>query len=253
VDEPILYFRASYPRPVGTKRTSSGMSSTAQMASAAQATVDRLPRGPHSLSRAEVESHQRERILAAMVAAAGTKGYSSTTITDITRRARVSRDTFYERFANKEQCFLAAYDAIVRELLDRMVAVGTSAPSYVENVRNGVRAYLSFWSERPDAARVCTVEVVAAGNEALVHSEHTLRGFARLYRTIAEQARTEQPALPAIPEIVPRAIVVATLELITDYVREDRVGSLPAFEDDLLYLWLMGLAGHEVAAAALAG
>jgi AcrR family transcriptional regulator len=217
-----------------------------------QAAVDRLPRGPHRLSRAEVENHQRERILAAMIAAAGMKGYGRTTIGDITRRARVSRDTFYEQFANKEQCFLAAYDAIVRELLAQMVAVGTSEPSYVENMRNGVRAYLTFWSERPDAARVCTLEVMAAGNEALARSAHTLGSFRRLYRTLAEQARVEQPELPIVPDIVLRAIVVATLELITDYVREGRVSSLPEFENDFLYLWLMGLAGHEVAAAALA-
>jgi AcrR family transcriptional regulator len=216
-----------------------------------QATVDRLPRGPHTLSREQVRNHQRERILAAMMAAAGTKGYGSTTIGDITAAARVSRDTFYEQFANKEQCFLAAYDTTVGELLEQMVAVGTSEPSYVENMRNGVRTYLKFWSERPDAARLCTLEVMAAGDEARAHQEHTLRSFARLYRTIAERARVEQPELPTIPDIVVRAIVVATLELITEYVREDRLRTLPEFESDILYLWLMGIAGHDVAAAAL--
>ena len=35
-------------------------------------------------------------------------------------------------------------------------------------------------------------------------------------------------------------------------VRQDRVRSLPELENDILYLWLMGLASHEVAAAALA-
>jgi AcrR family transcriptional regulator len=214
------------------------------------ATADRLPRGPHGLSREQVVEHQRERMLAAMIAAVAAKGYGSTTIADVTRRARVSRDTFYEQFANKEQCFLAAYDAIVRELLDRMVAVGTSEPTYIENMRNGVRAYLRFWIERPEAARACTLEVTAAGDEALAHQEQTLRSFARLYRAIAEQARVERPELPTIPDVVPRAIVVATLALITDYVREGRVSSLSEFESEILYLWLMGLAGHEVAAAA---
>lgn len=222
------------------------------MSTTPQAGVARLPRGPHGLSREQVVEHQRERILAAMVATAGTQGFRATTIGDITSRARVSRDTFYEQFANKEACFVAAYDGLVRELLDQMVAVGTSEPSYIENMRNGVRAYLSFWIERPEAARVCTLEVTAAGSEALAHGEHTLRSFARLYRTIAERARSEQPELPAIPGIVPRAIVIATLELITDYVRERRVRSLSEFENDLLYLWLMGIAGHEIAAAAIA-
>lgn len=222
------------------------------MSTTAQAATARLPRGPHRLSREQVETHQRERILAAMIAAVGRKGYGSTTIGDITRRARVSRDTFYEQFASKEACFLAAYDAITRELLDQMVAAGTSQPSYVEGMRDGVRAYLKFWSERPDAARLCTLEVMAAGSEALAHREHTLRSFARLYRIVAERARAEQPGLPTVPDVVSRAIVVAAVELTTQYVREDRVSSLPEIESDVLYLWLMVVAGHEVAAAAAA-
>jgi AcrR family transcriptional regulator len=221
------------------------------MSTTEQATTDRLPRGPHRLSRAQVEHHQRERILAAMIAAVGTKGYGATTIGDITRRARVSRDTFYEQFANKQACFLAAYDATMRELLDQMVVAGTSQPDYVEGMRAGVRAYLKFWSERPDAARVCTLEVMAAGSEALAHRERTLLSFARLYRTVAKRARAEQPGLPNVPDVVSRVIVVAAVELTTQYIREDRVSSLPELESDVLYLWLMLVAGHEVAAAAL--
>jgi AcrR family transcriptional regulator len=190
-------------------------------------------------------------MLAAVIEAVAAKGYASTTIGDITRRAHVSRDTFYEQFANKEACFLAAYDATMHELVDQMVAAGTSQPSYVEGVRDGVRAYLKFWSERPDAARVCILEVMAAGSQAMAHREHTLRSFARLYRTFAERAREEQPGLPTVPDLVSRAIVVAAVELTTQYIHEDRVSSLPELENDVVYLWLMVLAGHQVAAAAL--
>ena len=222
------------------------------MSTTAQAGIERLPRGPHRLSREQVENHQRGRIIAAMIAAAGTKGYASTTIGDITRRARVSRDTFYEQFANKEQCLLAAYDATTRELLEEMVAAGTSQPSYVEGIRDGVRAYLRFWSERAAAARVWSLEILAAGEEALVHRERTLESFTRLFQAIAERAAAEQPGLPTVPDVVARAMVVAAVELTTQYIREDRVSSLPELESDVLYLWLMVLAGHEVAAAAVA-
>jgi AcrR family transcriptional regulator len=191
-------------------------------------------------------------MLAAVVGAVAAKGYGSITIGDITRRARVSRDTFYQQFANKEQCFLAAYDAITRELLDEMVAAGISQASYVEAVREGVRAYLRFWSERPEAVRACTLEILAAGERALVQREHTLNSFARLYQAVAEQAAREQPRVPDVPAIVSRAIVAASVELTTEFVRQGRVSSLPELENDILYLWLMGLAGHEVAAAALA-
>ncbi len=222
------------------------------MSTTAQAGIERLPRGPHRLSREQVENHQRGRIIAAMIAAAGTKGYGATTIGDITRRARVSRDTFYEQFANKEECLLAAYDATTRELLDQMVAAGTSQPSYVEGIRDGVRAYLRFWSERADAARVWSLDIFAAGEEALAHRERTLESFTRLFQAIAERAAAEQPGLPTVPDLVARAMVVAGVELTTQYIREGRVSSLPELESDVLYLWLMVFAGHEVAAAAVA-
>jgi AcrR family transcriptional regulator len=191
-------------------------------------------------------------MLAAVVDAVAAKGYGSITIGDITRRAHVSRDTFYQQFTNKEQCFLAAYDAITRELLHEMVAAGINQASYVEAVREGVRAYLSFFSERPEAARACTLDILAGGEKALVHRERRIKSFARLFQATAERAATEQPGLPTLPAIVLRATVVVALELTTEYVRQDRVSSLPELENDILYLWLMCLADHEVAAAAVA-
>jgi AcrR family transcriptional regulator len=180
----------------------------------------------------------------------GTKGYSATTIGDISRHARVSRDTFYEQFPNKEACFLAAYDSITRELLAEIVAVGTNQASFVDAVRDGIRVYLRFWSARPDAARACTLEVMAAGEAALAQREHTLASFARLFRALAERAATELPGLPAVPDIVPRASILAVLDLATEYVRQGRTGSMPELENEIVYLWLLGLAGHEVAARA---
>ena len=222
------------------------------MSTTVQAVPNGSPAGRTACLAQQVGNHQRGRIIAAMIAAAGAKGYGSTTIGDITRRARVSRDTFYEQFANKEQCLLAAYDATTRELLDQMVAAGTSQASYVEGIRDGVRAYLRFWSERPDAARVWSLDILAAGEEALVHRERTLESFTRLFQAIAERAAAEQPGLPTVPDLVARAMVVAAVELTTRYIREDRVSSLPELESDVLYLWLMVLAGHDVAAAAVA-
>lgn len=223
------------------------------MSTTAQAGADRLPRGPHRLSREQVASHQRERILAAVIATVGSKGYAATTIGDISRHARVSRDTFYAQFASKEKCFVAAYDATTRELLAEIVAVGTSQASYVDAVRDGIRVYLRFWSERPEAARVCTFEVMAAGEEALAQRERTLASFARLFHVIAERAAAEQPGLPAVPEIVPRASILAVLDLATEYVRQGRTSSLPELENEIVYLWLLGIAGHDVAALATAG
>ena len=223
------------------------MSTTARAGS-----VDRLPRGPHRLSRDEVVSHQRERLLAAVAAAVAAKGFAATTIGDITRRARVSRDTFYEQFASKEECFLVAYDEMTGALLAEIVAVGTSQADYVEGIRDGVRAYLKFWSEHHDAARAFTIDILAVGEAAHAHREQILGSMTRLFSAIAVRAEAERGGLPKVPSVVPRAIVIATVDLTTEYVRHGRTSALPELEDDMVYLWLMGLAGHQVAAAAIA-
>ena len=48
------------------------------------------------------------------------KGYAATTVADVVERAGVSRRTFYEQFADKEACFLAAYDAGLAAVLCRV-------------------------------------------------------------------------------------------------------------------------------------
>ena len=222
------------------------------MSTTVQAGIERLPRGPHRLSREQVENHQRERIIAAMIAAAGTKGYGSTTIGDITHRARVSRDTFYEQFANKEECFLAAYDATTRELLDRD-GRRRNEPAELRRGHTRRRARLPQLLERARRRGTRLVARDPGGRRGGARPPRsTLERFTRLFQTVAERARAEQPGLPTVPDLVARAIVVAAVELTTQYIREDRVSSLPELEDDVLYLWLMVLAGHEVAAAAVA-
>ncbi len=150
------------------------------------------------LSRDEVVSHQRERLLSAVTAAVAAKGYGPTTIGDITRRARVSRDTFYEQFASKEQCFLAAYDEMTSALLAEIVAVGTSQADYVDGIREGIRAYLKFWNEHHDAARAFMIDILAAGETAHAHRDRILDGVdPRLFKPRSPPAwRPSRAACP---------------------------------------------------------
>src|SRR3954452_23052879 len=79
----------------------------------ATAPIRPLPRGPHSLTRDEVLASQRGRMIEAMAETVAAKGYAATTVADVVARAGVSRKTFYEHFRDREDCFLAAYDAAV--------------------------------------------------------------------------------------------------------------------------------------------
>ena len=156
------------------------------MSTTTQAGIERLPRGPHRLSREQVANHQRERILAAMIAAAGTKGYGSTTIGDITRRARVSRDTFYEQFANKEA---ACSQPTTRQRANCWTRWWPrEGASELRRGHTRRRARLPEILERaPRRGTRLTLEVLAAGRRPSPIAS-TLWSFARLYRAVAERA-----------------------------------------------------------------
>jgi AcrR family transcriptional regulator len=74
----------------------------------------RLPHGPHRMERSEVVLHQRARIHGAIIEAVAQNTYEGTSVKQIIGLAGVSRRSFYEQFANKEECFLATFDLIVR-------------------------------------------------------------------------------------------------------------------------------------------
>ena len=72
----------------------------------ASAPIRPLPRRPRGLTRDEVLASQRGRMIAAMAETVAAKGYAATTVADVVARAGVSRKTFYEHFADREECFL---------------------------------------------------------------------------------------------------------------------------------------------------
>ena len=78
---------------------------------------ERLPRGRHGLPREAVTESQRNRIHQAMIEVVSERGYPETRVVDVIGVAGVSRKTFYELFDSKEDCFLAAYDVLLGNLL----------------------------------------------------------------------------------------------------------------------------------------
>src|SRR5262245_45924053 len=114
---------------------------------AAMQEVRPLPRGRHRLAREAVLESQRGRMLRAMAHAVLEKGYVNTTVADVLSRARVSRETFYEQFRDKEDCFLAAYALSVETLLSTMAgAAPTGATTRRARLRRTLSAYLDVMS-----------------------------------------------------------------------------------------------------------
>jgi AcrR family transcriptional regulator len=208
----------------------------------------RLPRGSHGLERNVVEASQRARLLEAVGRAVADKGYAAATIDDLVRGAGVSKKTFYEHFADKEGCFLAAYEAAADELFRRVLEAHGTSHDWLERTRAGIAAYLRWLAAEPALARVFLIEVAAAGPRAARARERLRDRYAVLLRELQEEARADIPSLPILPEEVFHAAVAAVDELVVRRIRESSAESLPELEPILLYLQVALLAGPQVAA-----
>ena len=110
---------SSSARPGRAKRAK-GSAQRAKGSARIDPLYKRLPHGPHRLARNEVILHQRARLHGAMVEAVARSGYEATSVKQVIGLAGVSRRSFYEQFANKEECFLATFDVIVRRDLQQI-------------------------------------------------------------------------------------------------------------------------------------
>src|SRR5580693_3160355 len=206
------------------------------------------PRGRHAAPRPGVREAQRVRMLSAMLQAVGDKGYARVAVADVIERAGVSRKTFYEQFANKDDCFLAAYDATVDELLATIDdALDALAPDWLAAHRAAVQAYLEALAASPDFAKAFLIEVLGAGPEALKRRAAVQRRFAAQLEAVHRRARQDIPEIPQVPPYTFRAAVGAVTELVTAHVLEHGAETLPDLAGAVLDVQLALLVGRQVA------
>jgi AcrR family transcriptional regulator len=128
--------------------------------------------------RAQVVEVQRSRLLAAAVGSLEEVGYARTTVASITDRARVSRRTFYELFANREECLAAVLEDVVGAIGSELAAASLECLEWRERIRGGLWAILSFLDREPALARVCVVQALRGGPEVLERRERILERLA---------------------------------------------------------------------------
>jgi AcrR family transcriptional regulator len=167
------------------------------------------------------------RVLHAMAHLTAEKGYAAVTIDDLARAARISKRTFYDHFADKEACLLAAYVAaadVVHNSCERAArqAAQRGAP-WREQVDIIISTYLKALAAQPAMTRVFHVEIQAAGAQALdLHLAVNLRYAKLLRRIVSPHQQLSQPL--AI------ALLGAVNELVLHAVANDRTTRLPRLQ-----------------------
>jgi AcrR family transcriptional regulator len=207
---------------------------------------DQLPPGRHGLTRERVVEHQRARMLVAVAEVSVRKGYAAMSVEDIIARAGVSRRTFYDQFRNKEEAYLAAYDASVDQLSSRVRSAFERADGPVEQARECLAALLEVIAAEPAFSRMCIVDVLGAGPSAIARRDAAIRDLAALI----EEAAKAIPAAHRPPSLTSEAVVGGIHQIIYARLVRGEVDTLPGLLPDLVYTLLLPYVGHRAAEAA---
>jgi AcrR family transcriptional regulator len=188
-------------------------------------------------ARKDPEHAHRLRLVGAMAAVLAEKAYSTVTIADIARQARVSKRTFYEHFADKEACFIAVYETLSDIVLKATLDATTGDLPWAKRLRASTRAYLSTLESQPALTRTLMMDIYAAGPEALRIRRQVQKRFADQLRRLVALGRKDDPGKARLSQAMATAVIGGINELVLVAVEEgraDRLTELATTADALL-------------------
>ncbi len=136
--------------------------------------------------------NNRDRLIAGFAEAVAEHGYDATTIAMIARAGDVPRRTFYEHFPSMDECFVAAYEAIIDALEIRVAQAFECAPDWPHGVKRAIEAMLRLFSAEPAQAHLVMVEATLVGPRVIQRYDAVIQCFLPYFedgRNGADQAR----------------------------------------------------------------
>lgn len=206
---------------------------------------DQIPGGHHGLTPEQVAESQRGRILEAMRESIAKHGYSDASVADVIKRAGVSRKTFYAQFVDKEDGFLAIYD----EQMGRLRTVTRDAfdaqDEWVPALRAGIAALLTALAHDPAVARLCFVDVLAAGPRAAEARNAAMRELGEILELGRGGDVTDAGA--TTPRALGMSMVGGIGEVLYQEIVAGRADQLPAMLPELMYALVLPFEGRDAA------
>jgi AcrR family transcriptional regulator len=149
---------------------------------------------------AHVEEMQRRRLLLAISELLAEGGVEVATVGSISRRAGVSRRTFYEVFEDREECFLTAFDEAIERISREIASAYMQERKWSARVRVALVALLEYLDKHPGVARMCVVETLRAGPGVLEHRRRVLAVLAASVDLGRGESKRDHEPLPLTAE-----------------------------------------------------
>src|ERR1041385_4860521 len=190
----------------------------------------RLPHGPHQLGQDAVVRNQRTRMHGAMIEAVAANGYERTSVKQVVGLAGVSRRSFYEQFANKQECFLATYDLIASQSAGRISAAYRNANGSVESRLHAAFGELGeAMGENWNSASLVILEAPKVGAPALLRLRRASQTFEQMLAACFEHGSASGP----LPGPVIRGIAGGLHAAMSKCLREGSPKMAPKLAEEM--------------------
>jgi AcrR family transcriptional regulator len=189
--------------------------------------ISALPGVPEASADGVLVASPRGRMLDAMTATVAERGYAATSIAEVIKRAHASRSTFYEQFADKEDCYLAAYQLASNYVATQIAAAVQSGPTTLaDRLAQIYETFLDELARIPLAARAFLVEIRAAGAPSQQHRRAVNNQFAEL---LLVPGGDDDPLMRI-------AAIAATEEIVVREITDNGAEHLPRLAAPLTHL-----------------
>jgi len=198
---------------------------------------------PHTPRLELVNSPKREKILDGMLEAVGSTGYDATSVRTVLNRAGLYRQAFYDNFADKDDCYLAAFDAGVARLEAEVAKAAAGGETWRGKLRAGLGGLLDYLDSEPDVGRALVVEVHAAGPQALGRRAEAMKRVT----DFIDLARLEADEAEAPPRIAAEGIVAGIHAIVHSRLSTGATDGFRGLLPEFMYFAVLPYFGAEAA------
>ncbi|HSU78948.1 MAG TPA: TetR/AcrR family transcriptional regulator [Candidatus Angelobacter sp.] len=180
----------------------------------------------------EMPSGAREKMIYSGLNLFTSKGFKETSVLDIVENARVSKTTFYQHFATKEDLLVGLCKQLIEEMIQSVEEAVTEEKKVAYKAYAGIRRYIEICMTRKDAARLLLIISGGVSQETALVRREAIHKFADLIFETVQSVLPNQ-VLGEPLRTVSEAMVGAINEVVLERLME---GNVAENYDDLAHL-----------------
>lgn len=168
----------------------------------------------------------RARLLEGMAHSVAAKAYAETTVADIVREAGVSKRSFYECFASKDECLIALYVAASHGALKVLKESIDPGRDWKTQVDHALGAYFACLASNPALLRTLFVEILGLGDPGLQVRRRMNQELADFVVQVVHAGDAHTPQEAARHATLAMAVVGGINELVLQAIEAGRTADL---------------------------